>query len=343
MWVLEVVCALLALSVGTHAFRAAIPPRPARFSSRRPRQLPQNRDAFHSGRSRGIALSAMEAPQEAVRFLQCATPLASQVLFLSPLTAMGSFRAEGTGDASSMPYAAMVTNGAAWCCYALTASPSPDMTILLANLGGIVFGLAYCWTYRANMSPGSDAPVLFPAALAVVCGLLAAAATLPAEVAHEVAGYAGVSASVLMFSGPLASVQAILRDCSAKSLPIGFTACAAANCALWTAYGVFAIDDPLVWVRTLRCNCSLYDTAVYTTPQSTNVGTRHDTTPRCLTAFLISITCALGAKRRRPRGLSDAARTVREVRRERGRLRTVRLIQRAATALYTHLKVKYGR
>ena len=196
---------------------------------------------------RFLQSQSIEAPEDAVRFLQCATPLASQVLFLSPLSAMGSFRAEGTGDSSSMPYAAMVANGAAWCVYAVTSSPSPDMTILLANLGGVIFGLAYCWTYRAHMSPGSDAPVLFPAALAVVCGLLAAAATLPAEVAHEVAGYAGVSASVLMFSGPLASVQAILRDCSAKSLPIGFTVAAAANCALWTAYGVFAIEDPLVW------------------------------------------------------------------------------------------------
>ena len=166
-----------------------------------------------------------------MQFLQVSTPLASQVLFLSPLQAMSKFRLEGTGDASALPYAAMVVNSAAWCFYGALASPAPDLTILLSNVGGVVFGLYYCATFLRHMSTGSDAPQLFVGALAVVGAILAAAAQLPAESAHEVIGYAGVSFSVLMFSGPLASVQAILRDCSATSLPLGFTFATVLNCA----------------------------------------------------------------------------------------------------------------
>lgn len=181
------------------------------------------------------------------QFLQASTPLASQVLFLSPLKAMTQFREAGTGDATALPYAAMVVNGAAWIGYGALTSPAPDMTILLSNVGGVLFGLYYCLTFSRHMSALSDAPRLFTGAVVIVGMLLAAVISLPAELARDVLGYAGVGFSVLMFSGPLASVQAILRDCSAKSLPIGFTIATVVNCALWCAYGMWVIDDPLVW------------------------------------------------------------------------------------------------
>ena len=179
--------------------------------------------------------------------LQVSTPLASQILFLSPLQAMASFREEGTRDASALPYAAMVVNGFAWCAYGLTVGAAPDLTIIAGNAGGVAFGLYYCGIFGKHMSPDSDAQTYFAGAAAVSAAILFATVTLPVQEAHELIGLAGVAFSVLMFSGPLASVQAILRDCSASSLPLGFTVATVLNCILWATYGMFVIQDPLVW------------------------------------------------------------------------------------------------
>lgn len=192
------------------------------------------------------ALAEVAVSEDVLRLLQVAPPVASQILFLSPLSVMNSFREEGTKDASALPYAAMVANGAAWVAYGALA-PAPDLTIMLANVGGVLFGLYYCAVFASNMSKSSDGPLLFSAAFGVVAAIVAAAGLLPAAVAHEYIGYAGVALCVLMFSGPLASVQAILRDCCASSLPIGFTVATVCNCLLWCGYGALAIHDPLIW------------------------------------------------------------------------------------------------
>ena len=191
----------------------------------------------------GLATAVLS--EEALRFLQVATPVASQVLFLSPLGVIDEFQKEGTRDASALPYAAMVANGAAWCAYALLVDPA-DLTIFAANAGGVFFGLYYCWTFHRHMSDESDGPRLFAGALAVCVLLATAGAFLPAATAHALTGYAAVGFCVLMFGGPLASGHAILRTCSAAALPLGFTLATVLNCALWWAYG-FAIHDPLVW------------------------------------------------------------------------------------------------
>ena len=50
-----------------------------------------------------------------------------------------------------------------------------------------------------------------------------------------------------MFSGPLASIQAVIRDKSAASIPFAFTLASTANCTLWTSYGALVIHDPFVY------------------------------------------------------------------------------------------------
>ena len=185
---------------------------------------------------------------EVTRFLQVSTPISSQILFLSPLQTMASFREDGTTrDATALPYAAMVGNGVAWCAYGALASPAPDSTILLSNLGGVAFGLYYCFTFSKYMSRGSNAPAIFAGMLTVVGAIIAAALALPTETAHELTGFTGVAFSLIMTSGPLASIRAVLRDCSASSLPMGFTLAAALTSGLWASYGLLVIDDPLVY------------------------------------------------------------------------------------------------
>lgn len=50
-----------------------------------------------------------------------------------------------------------------------------------------------------------------------------------------------------MFAGPLASMRAVLRDGTAASLPLGFTAFSLANTSSWLAYGLLVLDDPYIW------------------------------------------------------------------------------------------------
>ena len=81
----------------------------------------------------------------AVSFLQVSPPIAGQVLFFSPMAAMKQFRADGTtGAVSVMPYAAMAANGLAWTTYGALGS---DLTIMLPNASGCVFGLYYCYQF----------------------------------------------------------------------------------------------------------------------------------------------------------------------------------------------------
>ena len=189
--------------------------------------------------------AGLELAPTQVRFLQVATPLASQLLFLSPLPLMDTFRTEGTTrDASALPYAAMCVNGAAWCTYGVLAA---DPTITVSNVGGLLFGLFYCSRFIKYRSTDSNAPELLAGAVAIVAAIAFAAGTLPTLEARELIGSLGVGFCVLMFSGPLASIQTIMGSCSASSLPIGFTVASFVNCLLWTTYGAAAIHDPLVW------------------------------------------------------------------------------------------------
>lgn len=152
---------------------------------------------------------------------QVSPPLAAQVLFVSPLQAMATFRADGTtGSVSAIPYAAMVANGVAWSAYGLLGS---DMSILLANLPPIVLGSYFCATFYRYRSPGAVLQPFVGAAALFTCGVGAAAVALPIATARLLVGYAGVSTCMLMFAGPLASIRAVLAERSAASLPAAYT------------------------------------------------------------------------------------------------------------------------
>ena len=85
----------------------------------------------------------------AVQLLQISPPIAGQVLFLSPMQAMRIFRTSGTtGDVSAIPYAAMVCNGVAWTTYGAIGS---DLTIMLPNASGAMFGLYYCQQFYKSL------------------------------------------------------------------------------------------------------------------------------------------------------------------------------------------------
>lgn len=115
------------------------------------------------------------------------------------------------------------------------------------NFSAIALGAGYCATFYKYRSPQA---VVLPyvgasAALVATCG--GAAAALPAAEAASFVGSLGCAVSVAMFSGPLASIRAVLRDRSAASIPPAFTGISIVNTSLWATWGVLVLHDPFIW------------------------------------------------------------------------------------------------
>eukprot|EP00962_Isochrysis_galbana_P011129 scaffold3116_cov101-Isochrysis_galbana.AAC.3 len=166
------------------------------------------------------------------QFLSVSPPLAAQVLFLSPMQAIRQFRAEGTtGSVSSLPYAAMAANGVAWTAYGALGS---DTTIMLANIPPALLGTYYCSVFYKYRADGAVALPYFAGAAGFSAAVVAAAITLPAATAQLGIGYGGVAVCTIMFGGPLAAIQTVLRDKSAHSLPLAYTLAGVANCTCGT-------------------------------------------------------------------------------------------------------------
>lgn len=208
-----------------------------------------------------------------VKFLQVVPPLAFQVVILAPVQAIRRFREEGTtGSVSPVPYAAMCSNGAIWmsCKWPpfelgpiglksrlIQCSPRAppdgflqgDPTIYLSNIPALLMGGLYAQQFAAHRAP--DAPSVLPVycgfgGIAATCGAIAL--TQPPEAAAMAIGYIGSGVCVAMFSGPLLSIRAVLRERSARSIPPAFSVASTANCALWSAYGFLVINDPFIWL-----------------------------------------------------------------------------------------------
>ena len=53
---------------------------------------------------------------------------------------------------------------------------------------------------------------------------------------------------LLLFASPLSTIAEVLKTRDASSILAPLTLSQVANCALWTAYGIFAARDIFVWV-----------------------------------------------------------------------------------------------
>lgn len=179
------------------------------------------------------------------QFLTVAPGVAVQAVFLAPLQAVKQFHESGTtADVSVAPYAAMFSNGALWMTYGwLLGVPA----IALPNVSAVVLGAVWCGAFWRYRSPHATTAPYFGAAATSVVFAGGAAATLPAADAASLIGSVGCAASVAMFSGPLASIRAVLRDRSAAALPPAFTVISVVNTTVWTSYGFLVIHDPFIY------------------------------------------------------------------------------------------------
>lgn len=181
----------------------------------------------------------------AAAFLTVAPGVCVQGVFLAPLAAMKHFRDTGTtADVAIAPYTAMFANGSLWATY---GALQENAAIMMPNLPAIVLGAGYCGYFIKHRSPQAVVLPYLGASAAMVGTTVGAACVLPSADAASFIGTLGCAVSVAMFSGPLASIKAVLRDRSAASIPPAFTVLSLVNCSVWTAYGGLVIHDPFIW------------------------------------------------------------------------------------------------
>lgn len=179
------------------------------------------------------------------KLLQVLPPVAAQVVFLAPMQTMREFKRNGTtGGVSPLPYTAMALNGYLWTIY---GGLNNDPTIMLANVSGFILGTYYMSTYATYRPKDVSMTPHYAVGATVMSAAALAAVALPVETAIPLIGFTACAVVVVMFSGPLASIQTVLKEKSTASIPFSFTLATVVNCVSWAAYGYLVINDPFVW------------------------------------------------------------------------------------------------
>jgi len=181
-------------------------------------------------------------------------PMASILLSLAPLPTIQNIRKnKSVGSLPLLPYTCMMANVMLWSTYGFLKN---EVAVWLPNVVGFVLVLSYMASYiqfapKHNKSsptlPGSVQQHL--AAIAAIAVVTATAAQLVSSssssnvTAADIVGRAAVLMCMAMFASPLVSLKAVLRDKSARSIPLPFTVCSIINCFCWSVAGIFKWRD----------------------------------------------------------------------------------------------------
>lgn len=155
-----------------------------------------------------------------------------------------------TGKMPMLPFSAMCVNGAMWMTYGMLVG---QPAIWVPNIPSLTMGTIYTAIFALHVPPHAD---WLPRTRdhhvkgigLLVGGTAAIAKALDQKTAAFVLGLAACAICVIMFSGPLAAIQTVLKDKSTRSLSLPMTLATVLNCSLWFFYGFTMIHDPFVYV-----------------------------------------------------------------------------------------------
>jgi solute carrier family 50 protein (sugar transporter) len=177
----------------------------------------------------------------------CATlaPPMSVVLCAAPLpTILNIQKAQDVGEYPLLPYSCMTSNCALWTTYGVMKQSS---TVWIPNLVGLFLGLYYMKSF-IRFAPKSASPTLpgsvvhhLVAVLCVLCWIVTSLSFL--SIPASVVGTVATIFCVAMFASPLAAMKTVIRDKSAKSIPLPFTVASLMNCFFWSVIGLFKFRD----------------------------------------------------------------------------------------------------
>jgi solute carrier family 50 protein (sugar transporter) len=145
-----------------------------------------------------------------------------------------SWKEQGTGSLSHLPYGMLLLNAGGWVCYGVLSGIA---SIVISNVVGLTIAAGLCAAFVAFSREGSsEAQTMYGyvAGYLVLLSLLSFYGALTAETV----GLLSSAVSILMFASPLATLRTVLSTKSAASLPAPMVVVGLACTVLWTAYGV---------------------------------------------------------------------------------------------------------
>jgi solute carrier family 50 protein (sugar transporter) len=175
----------------------------------------------------------------------------SNLLYFSALpAALRANRIGSLGELNPLPAAIMVPATFGWICYALAIQ---NAWILASNLPGAAAALVAIVVMLPLMEKGDSrllhvqvTMVVGPLVWVSLFSILVFSGVAPVRQAEAI-GYVASCFCVVLFASPLSTISEVVRARDAGSIYLPLTLAQCLNTALWTAYGVFAVDDVFVY------------------------------------------------------------------------------------------------
>jgi len=177
------------------------------------------------------------------QFLAIAPPACFFFLQTSGLKTVSLIKkAKKTGDLSPLPFVSLYTNCIVWSLYGFLQN---DMTVMLPNVSGALFGLYYTYVYHKYNTGPSLAPYYF-GSTAIIGGVAGAALTLDPATAATGIGLTGCTLAVILMSSPLATIKTVIKDKNTAALPFAPSFATFLNAVSWSSYGWIVAGDPMI-------------------------------------------------------------------------------------------------
>lgn len=132
----------------------------------------------------------------------------------SAVTSREILREKSVGQFSILPSLSLFTNCIIWSWYGYLLG---DMTVMLPNLSGTLFGALYSAIYL-KYATTTQAPWLLASAT-VISATTIAALSIPTEHVLPYIGLTGDVLAVILMASPLVTIRTVLAEKSTKSLP----------------------------------------------------------------------------------------------------------------------------
>jgi solute carrier family 50 protein (sugar transporter) len=155
------------------------------------------------------------------------------------------------GNLPLLPYSTMVSSAFLWLVYGILQKESKIWT---CNGIGLVLGFYYFYEFLRYCPKSS--PTL-PGSKQQHQKVVAAVLTTTVVATYSLSkpavwiGRAGVLFCIILFASPLAALQTVIQQRSARSIPLPFTIASVLNCFLWSVVGWFQMHDVNVYLPNL--------------------------------------------------------------------------------------------
>ena len=187
--------------------------------------------------------------------IYCA-PLSSILLCCSPIiTIQHIICDEKIHHYPLLPYTIMLMNTTLWFVYGLLQN---DTSLYITNGISIILAIYYWCTYvrYVHTSSSSSLKAILPGT--VNQHIIAIVVTVLIVIVYSIVPYAtkhsrwlgmlAMLSGIVLFASPLTTLQYVIENKCAKSIPLPFTIASWISCVLWTIYGVYVTHDLNVYV-----------------------------------------------------------------------------------------------